>query len=105
MKLILISIISFLTISICEAKQVTLTLDDNDVKIVENDVPDAVQWLTDAWNGKVNNCKKRMVKTEVDRSIQKSEAIPTGDAAIIQKVLSDPNYKSRKQKDDLIKSK
>jgi hypothetical protein len=101
MRILLTSIFFLIFFSICEAKTITLDIPDNDIKIVENDVVNAEQWIKDAWAGKLASCKKRIVQTEVDRSIKSSESIPAGDDAIVTKVFSDPKYKSRKQIEDL----
>ena len=81
------------------AKTITLNIPDDEIKIVENDVVDAEQWMRDAWAGKVNNCKKRLIKSEIDLSVSKGESIPAGEAAIVQKYFSRPDYKSRKERD------
>lgn len=98
-KLLLILSPCLLLSMVVKAKTVTLNLPDDEVAIVENDVPDAVQWIKDAWAGKVNNCKGRMVKEEIDLSVKNGEAIPAGEDAIIQKHMSRPGYKNRKQRD------
>ncbi len=82
-----------------QAKMITLDIPDNDVKIVENDVVDGEQWLRDAWAGKVNNCKKRLIKQEIDRSVSNGETLPAGEDAIVQKAFLRSDYKNRKQRD------
>jgi len=81
------------------ARQVVLDIPDNDIKIVENDVIDAEQWIKDAWAGKLAKCKSRIIKVEVDRSVQANETLPAGDAAIIQKAFSRTDFKPRKLRD------
>lgn len=100
-----ITFIILLTCSLtCEAKQIILDIPDNDMKIVENDVLDAEQWIKDAWAGKLNKCKERLLDQEVSRSVKDGETLPAGDTAIIQKAFARPDYKNRKQRDlDVIK--
>lgn len=79
------------------AKTITLTIPDDDVKVVESEVLDAEQWIKDAWAGKLAKCKDRMIKKEIDRSVKANEAIPAGETAIIDKVIKDPKFETRKQ--------
>lgn len=82
-----------------QARQITLEIPDRDIVIVENDVSDAEEWIKAAWAGKVNKCKERMVRNEVDRSVREGSTLPTGEAAIIAKALKRSDYKNRKQRD------
>lgn len=82
---------------------VTLNIPDNDLKAVENDVPDAVQWIKDAWAGKLAKCKTRIVKTEVDRCIKESKTIPSTETGIVDQFLARPDYVSRKNRDLTVK--
>jgi hypothetical protein len=99
MKLFISTILLITCQLTCEAKSIVLNIPDNDAKIVENDVVDAEQWIKDAWAGKLSNCKKRLIKSEIDRSVQSGEALPAGEDAIVQKAFSRPDYKNRKQRD------
>jgi len=104
----MINIVFFIILSLAmtaEAKNVVLNIPDEEIAIVENDVVDAEQWLKDAWAGKVSKCKERLVKKEVDQSIKDGETLPAGQDAIVSKHFARPDYKSRKQKDDVEKQK
>lgn len=81
------------------AKTITLTIPDDEIRIVENDVPNAEQWLIEAWNGKVANCKSRIIKEEINRSVLSNESIPAGEEAIVNKHFNRPDYKNRKDRD------
>jgi len=81
------------------AKTITLNIPDEEIKIVENDVMDAEQWIKDAWAGKVSNSKERLIRSEVDESVKKGEAIPAGEAAIVTKAFTRPGYKNRKDRE------
>lgn len=95
----------FLFIFLCVAsnayaKNIVLTIPDDDIKIVENDVFDAEQWIRDAWNGKLSKCKSRIVKSEIDRLVKENKAVPSGgEDAIAKSYIDGPLYKSRKDKD------
>lgn len=89
-----------------EAKNITLSIPDKDIAIVENDVIDAEQWIKDAWKGKVEKCKERMVGAEIKRSVAENQPIPAGSDAIVDKAFARPDYKSRKQRDaEILKEK
>ena len=94
-------LLALLFVSPVQAKTITLNIPDNDLKVVENDVIDAEQWIRDAWNGKFNKCKDRLIKQEVDRSLQEGTAIPSTSDAIIQKAFSRLDYKPRKDRDKI----
>jgi len=85
-----------------QARQIILDIPDNDIKIVENDIVDAEQWIRSAWNGKLNKCKERLVNQEVARSVKDSEPLPAGDTAIVQKAFTRPDYKNRKDRDAFV---
>ncbi len=70
-----------------------------DKKVVETYVYDAPTWLQEAWNMKAANRRQEFIKAEVDRSIRDREQIPAGEAAIIEKALKRPDYKSRKERE------
>ena len=86
-------------VSPLQAKTIVLNIPDNDIKVVENDVIDGEQWIKDAWAGKFNKCKERLVKQEVDRSIQEGSQIPSTADAIVQKAFLRPDYKNRRDRD------
>ncbi len=81
------------------AKKITLNIPDTEIAVVENDVVDAEKWIQDAWEGKYNKCKERLIKGEIERSIQNNEIIPPGEGAVINKALNRPDYKNRKARD------
>jgi hypothetical protein len=84
---------------------ITLNIPDDEIKIVENDVISADQWIRDAWAGKLAKSKARIVEAEVSRSVSRGEAVPAGEAAIISQFLARPGYKNRKERDDAIKGR
>lgn len=82
------------------ARQITLDIPDEEIAIVENDVLDAEQWIKEAWNGKVNRCKERLIKSEIKKSVENNESLPAGEEAIVNKAFTRPDYKNRKQRDE-----
>lgn len=81
------------------SKQIVLTIPDKDIAIVENDVVDAEQWIKDAWAGKLNKCRERMIRNEVETSLSAGETIPASKDAILNKAMNRPGFKNRKQRD------
>lgn len=99
MKRLLITSLLLTSPFIVNAKVITLNIPDSDIAIVENDVENAEEWIRAAWAGKVNKCKERIVKAEIQLSISKGEALPAGETAIVQKYLTRPDYKNRVERD------
>lgn len=77
----------------------TITIPDDEIKIVENDVIDARQWLLDAWKNKVAKCRDRIVEAEVELSLKNNESIPAGETSIVDRHLLRPDYRNRKDRD------
>lgn len=77
----------------------TITFPDDEIRIVENDVVDAKQWVLDAWAAKVAKCRGRIIKSEVDLSVKNNETVPAGESAIVNKHFARPGYKNRKERD------
>jgi hypothetical protein len=92
-------LVALLFVSPLQAKTITLEIPDQDIKIVENDVIDAEQWIREAWAGKLNKCKERLLNQEIKRSVDVGESLPAGDTAIIQKAFNRTDYESRKARD------
>ena len=98
-KFILIFASCLMSSAVIFAKSMTLDIPDREIKIVENDVVDAEQWIRAAWAGKVNKCRERLIKTEIDLSVKEQKAIPAGEDAIVDQHFSRPQYKNRKERD------
>lgn len=97
--MLLLGMALFLTGSTANAKQIILDIPDSDIKIVENDVVSAEEWIRAAWAGKVNKCKDRIIQAEVKRSLEEQKGLPATNAAIIAKAMGRSDYKNRKQRD------
>ena len=72
-----------------------------DESALNNDLLDIDTWVKDALTGKINSCKKRMVKEWLpklyaDKSV---ESMPATEEGIIELVLKRSDYKSRKQRE------
>jgi hypothetical protein len=99
MKRIFIFLIASFIFSYSQAQVITLDIPDEEIRIVEDSVVNAEQWIRGAWEGKVNKCRERIVEKEVDLSIKSAEVVPAGEAAIVDKYLTRPDYKTRAVRD------
>lgn len=109
-KLILISLL-FVTPSLGNyqslyAATFKITVPDREVKIVEDNVISAEQWLKDAWAGKVNNSKSHTAEREKQRLIKLGAySVPAKEDDLVDSAFSQPDYKNRKQRDEEEESK
>ncbi len=51
--------------------------------------------------GKINNCKKRFFREWIPKLRERSLAIPATDSALIALILSQPDYKDRKDREEV----
>ena len=80
---------------------ISVTISDIDEKVLKNDLLDIQEWVQGAIEGKVNNCKKRMIsewqpKLFADPAV---ENIPADETAFINLVVSRDDYKNRVQRE------
>tara|TARA_Y100000296_G_C5047712_1_gene193172 strand:+ start:330 stop:626 length:297 start_codon:yes stop_codon:yes gene_type:complete len=82
-------------------KRTNVTLDKADVLALENDLLDPADWVMKAIAGKVNNCKKRMVKAEVERLKADSTvtSMPATDNDLVLSAVAAPGYMNRVARD------
>lgn len=81
--------------SLAWAKTITIEIPDQDIAIIESIVPDTEEWIQNAVDGKLNACRKRIIKREIGLSVKKKETLPAGEDAIIQKYLNRPDGDKR----------
>ena len=70
---------------------VTVEISDIDVLALKNDLLDIDDWVQKAVVGKINNCKKRMLRSGTDAMIKDpafTDAIPSGEAELITLIAS-----------------
>jgi len=80
------------------AKRTLTTLEES---VLKNDLLDVGEWVEKAIDGKVNNCKKRMIaewtpKLNADDSV---ESIPANEEKLIELIVARDDYKNRVDKD------
>lgn len=78
-------------------KTITIEISDDDLLVLENDLLDVDDWVQKAVEGKINNCKKRMVrewqpKLFADPAV---ESIPAKEDKFLELVVARPDYKNR----------
>ena len=77
------------------------TLSSFEESVLKNDLPDVQDWVNRAINGKINNCKKRMIrewlpKLYADDSVS---SIPASEDEIVALVVARSDYKDRAARD------
>ena len=77
------------------------TLSSTEEAVLKNDLLDIQDWVTKAIDGKVNNCKKRMIaewlpKLYADDSVS---SIPASEDEIVALVVARSDYKDRAARD------
>ena len=81
---------------------VTITLNDTQQAIMNNDLLDIKTWIEDAVSGKQNNCWKRM-QTEWTSKLMNDESftdpIPSNQADFVSLVTGRSDYQNRSERD------
>ena len=77
------------------------TLSSTEESVLKNDLADIQDWVNSAINGKVSNCKKRLVaewlpKLYADDSVS---SIPASEDEIVALVVARSDYKDRAARD------
>ena len=82
---------------------VTITLNDTQQAIMNNDLVDIKTWIEDAVSGKQNNCWKRM-QTEWTTNLMNDDSftdpIPSNQADFVTLVTGRSDYKTRAERDE-----
>tara|TARA_Y100001963_G_C6633424_1_gene377384 strand:+ start:545 stop:802 length:258 start_codon:yes stop_codon:yes gene_type:complete len=78
------------------------TLTTTEESVLKNDLMDVETWVNDAIDGKVANCKKRMIaewlpKLYADSSV---DSIPANEDDIIAMVVARSDYKNRSDREN-----
>ena len=77
------------------------TLSSTEEAVLKNDLLDVQDWVDKAIDGKINNCKKRMInewlpKLYADDSV---DSIPASEDEIVAMVVARDDYKNRVARD------
>ena len=82
---------------------VTITLNDKEQAIMNNDLLDIKEWIEGAVGGKMNNCWKRMQSewtTKLMNDDSFTDSIPSNQADFVTLVTGRSDYKNRKERDE-----
>lgn len=82
--------------------KITLNLSDVEVKILGNDLLDIEDWFEKAKNGKINNCKKRLIREWHPKLMKdkKVASIPGDEKGFLNSVFSRSDYKNRAEREE-----
>ena len=79
--------------------KVIMEISQQDLKCLKNDLLDTEDWFVKALTGKINNCKKRMMREWIPRLRAKGLSIPSNDEELVDLILAQPDYKNRAERD------
>lgn len=81
--------------------ETSIELSDVDIKCLENDLLDIEVWIKAAIVGKVNNCKKRLIKEWQPKLFNDPEIefIPANEDDLIDIIISHKDYKNREKRE------
>ena len=82
---------------------VTITLNDKEQAIMNNDLLDITEWVEGAVGGKMNSCWKRMQSewtTKLMNDDSFTDSIPSNQADFVTLVTGRDDYKTRKERDE-----
>ena len=81
--------------------KVIMEISDIDKKCLNNDLISIEEWIVSAIIGKINNCKKRLIREWHPKLMADADvtSIPASEEDFINMVTSRPDYKDRVQRD------
>ena len=85
---------------------ITIELTELEKKIMENDVVSAQAWVQAAVEGKISQCRKRIVASHTQTLLDDPEVdtIPATADGICENLFNSPGYKNRSQRDSELPS-
>ena len=86
-----------------DTKQI-MEISDTDKKCLKNDLLDIEDWIVKAIEGKINKCKKRLIREWQQKLMDDPnvENIPANEDSLIELVTSRPDYKNREKREKMI---
>ena len=79
--------------------KVIMEISMTDLKCLKNDLLDPEDWFVKALTGKINKCKKRMMREWIPRLRSKGFSIPPTDEELVDLILAQPKYKNRAERE------
>ena len=82
---------------------ITINITDAEEACLKNDLLDVDDWVQKAVVGKINNCRKRMIREWLPKLMADSAVttIPADETAFISAVITRPDYKDRVAREQL----
>jgi len=79
-----------------------IEISDVEVLCLQNDLLDIDDWILKAVAGKINNCKKRMIRDWIPRLMADPDltSIPSDEDALIQSIVDRDDYMNRQERED-----
>ena len=86
---------------------ITVQLSDREVACLKNDLMDIDEWVQKAVIGKVNNCKKRLIREWQPKMFADPNvtSIPGDESGFIDLVFTHPDYKDRDAREEITAAK
>ncbi len=80
---------------------ITVNISDADATVLKNDLFDIDEWVQKAVIGKINNCRKRMIREWQPKLMADPNVatMPADEALFVAEVLKRPDYKNRIARD------
>lgn len=84
------------------AKKINLEFSNLDNKCLENDLLDVDDWFEKAKDGKINKCKKRLMKEWYPKLMKDKnvDTIPANEEDLLNLIFSRPDYKNRVDREE-----
>ncbi len=82
-------------------KKITITLTDEQVKVLEHELIDIDDWIADAIDGRINH-SVNVIANEAQEALMNDpdvETMPTKRDALVAVYMARPDYKNRAQKE------
>ena len=79
--------------------KVIMEISTTDLKCLKNDLLDPEDWFVKALTGKINKCKKRMMKEWIPKLRSKGLSIPANDEELVDLILAQSDYKNRAERE------
>ena len=101
MRIYTFILVLILTITAVQAQDmtVTITISPVDQLALRNDLRNIPDWIAKAVQGKINKTRERMVQQGIIMLREARQTIPADDNALINQIVTRPEYQNRMQRD------
>lgn len=81
--------------------KIIMEISAGNLRCLDNDLLSSKDWLVEGLKGKINHCKKRMFRQWIPILRDRSLDIPATDSALIALILSQSDYKDRRNREEV----